>query len=166
MVARRPPATGVEWTETFMLRLMLTFNRLGWDADLGNDARRWSWLRKWYLVGEGKIGNKKVEEPFSSPSIIGDMGSERVPSTHATSVDEDASEDEVKEKEARASVRARYWGVWVKDRSSSKVWVIVPSCFKADFCGRERVLSSVGEDVRDDKDGSFLSAAAGADVSI
>lgn len=48
----------------------------------------------------------------------------------------------------------------MKDRSSSKVWVIVPNCFKADF-GRERAFSSVGED---DNDSSLT--AAGAEVSM
>jgi len=79
----------------------------------------------------------------------GDRGSDCVPSTKATSC-ESCSTSSVEEpvrvvKVASARVRARYCGVWVNDRSSSKVWAIVRSCFKADFCGRERGEDKVGD---------------------
>jgi len=59
----------------FTLRLTFMFRRLGWLADLGKEARRRSWLRKWYLVGAGKIGMSR-----DAPLEVGEMGSDREPS--------------------------------------------------------------------------------------
>lgn len=59
-----------------IFRLTLMFRRLGWLADLGKEARRRSWPRKWYLVGAGKIGMSR-----EAPALeVGEMGSDREPS--------------------------------------------------------------------------------------
>jgi hypothetical protein len=125
-------------------------------------------LRKWYFVGVGKMGNKNVA--LSLPGIIGDTGSDRVPSVSATSEPSPSPVEGVKEKEARALARARYCGDCVNDRSSSKVWDIVPNCFKADFGRERRAFSSTGEEVSEGQEGNVLSLSslttATAEVSI